>query len=60
MPVVDEFASARALPAERPSTRDVVLAARQARAAALQAWMVTMWRVLCGERPRGPLLTKRT
>jgi hypothetical protein len=53
MPVVDELAA-------RPSTRDVVLAARTARAVALRGWMSVAWRMLCGERHRGPLLTKRT
>jgi len=48
MPLVDEFARARALPATDPSTSDLLAAARRARAAALRAWMAAAWRMLGG------------
>jgi len=46
MPIVDDFSRAQAMPDARPSTSDVVAAARRARGAALRAWLVAAWRVL--------------
>jgi hypothetical protein len=50
MPAVDDFARAQPLPT-LPSTADVVRAARQARGAALRAWMAAAWRVLLKRVP---------
>ena len=51
MPAVDDFARAQPLPAALPSTADVVRAARQARGAALRAWMSAVWRLLLKRVP---------
>ena len=50
MPIVDDFSRAQAMPAARPSTSDVVAAARRARAAALRGWMAAAWRMLVRRR----------
>ena len=59
MPLVDEFARAQAMPAAEPSTSELMIAARRARAAALRAWMSAAWRMLGGAAMSRPTPGKR-
>jgi hypothetical protein len=53
MPVVDDFARAQPLRAAPPSSADFLTEAREARIAALGAWLSAAWRLLLGRaQPR--------